>query len=108
MARPYLLVSSSEAQPATRAVFASPCEIDGGRRGRRTLGLHLREPRLAARMAAESGCEVLSRIVQAFRALASYTHALLVGIEVLDASSPMLDRAGLLRSADDIERASSL
>jgi hypothetical protein len=122
MARSYVFVSSSGSEAARRAVLGAPLEIDlavisPSEAARRTAGhavggrwvFTVREPLLAARMAAESGADVLRRLVQALRGLVAYdARSLLVvidGLDVLGASAFTLDGAGLLRSADDLERA---
>ena len=67
------------------------------------------EPLLASRAFAESGSDVLARLAQAMRGLAAYDAraplVVLDGLDVLGASAFTLDEAGLMRSADDLERA---
>jgi len=122
MARSFLFVSSFNPEAARRAVLASPLEMDvavispsdaaretaayavGGR-----WVFTVAEPLLAVRAFAESGSDVLARLVQAMRGLAAYDAraplVVLDGLDVLGASAFMLDDAGLMRSADDLERA---
>jgi hypothetical protein len=123
MARSFLFVSSVNPEAARRAVLASPLEMDlavisPSEAGRETAGyavggrwvFTVEEPLLAARAFAESGSDVLARLAQAMRGLAAYDArasplVVLDGLDVLGASAFTLDEAGLMRSADDLERA---
>jgi hypothetical protein len=122
MARSFLFVSSVYPEAARRAVLASPIEVDlavisPSRAARETWDYAIggrwvftvEEPLLAARAFAESGSDVLARLVQAMRGLAAYDAraplVVLEGLDVLGASGFTLDEAGLMRSADDLERA---
>jgi hypothetical protein len=121
MARSFLFVSSFNPEAARRAVLASPLEMDlalisPSEAAHETAGYALggrwvftvEEPLLAARAFAESGSDVLARLAQAVRGLAAYDAraplVLLDGLDVLGASAFTLDEAGLMRSADDLER----
>jgi hypothetical protein len=122
MARSFLFVSSFDPEAARRAVLASPLEVDLAVIGpsgaaRETAGyavggrwvFTVEEPLLAARAFAESGSDVLARLAQAMRGLVAYDAraplVVLDGLDVLGASAFTLDEAGLMRSADDLERA---
>jgi hypothetical protein len=122
MTRSFLFVSSFDPVAARRAVLASPLEMDlavisPSGAARETAGyaaggrgvFTVEEPLLAAHAFAESGSDVLARLAQAMRGLAAYdARAPLVvvdGLDVLGASAFTLDEAGLMRSADDLERA---
>jgi len=122
MARSFLFVSSFNPEAARRAVLAPPLErdlavISPSDAARETAGyavggrwvFTVEEPLLAARALAESGSDVLARLVQAMRGLAAYDAraplVVLDGLDVLGASAFTLDEAGLMRSADDLERA---
>ena len=122
MARSFLFVSSSNPEAARCAVLGSPVEVDlavispsdaacetaGYAVGGRWV-FTVEEPLLAARAFAESGSDVLARLAQAMRGLAAYDARapllVLDGLDVLGAGAFKLDEAGLLRSADDLERA---
>jgi hypothetical protein len=121
MACSFLFVSSFNPEAARRAVLASPLEMDlalisPSEAAHETAGYALggrwvftvEEPLLAARAFAESGSDVLARLAQAVRGLAAYDVraplVLLDGLDVLGASAFTLDEAGLMRSADDLER----
>ena len=121
MARSFLFVSSFNPEAARRAVLASPPEVDLALIGpsdaaRATAGyaaggrwvFTVEEPLLAARASAESGSDVLARLAQAMRGLAAYDAraplVVLDGLDVLGANAFTLDEAGLMRSADDLER----
>jgi hypothetical protein len=122
MARSFLFVSSLNPEVARRAVLASPLEVDlavisPSGAARETAGyavggrwvFTVEEPMLAARAFADSGSDVLARLAQAMRGLAAYDAraplVVLDGLDVLGASAFTLDEAGLMRSADDLERA---
>ena len=122
MARSFLFVSSFNPEAARRAVLASPLEVDialisQSEAALQTAGFAVggrwvftvEEPLLAARAYAESGADVLARLAQAMRGLAAYDAraplVVLEGLDVLGASAFTLDEAGLMRSADDLERA---
>jgi hypothetical protein len=125
MARSFLFVSSFNPEAARRAALASPVELDLAVIGlsqaaRATAGyafdgrwvFTVEEPLLAGRACAESGSDVLARLAQAMRGLAAYDAraelVVLDGLDVLGANAFTLDEAGLMRSADDLERALSL
>jgi hypothetical protein len=122
MARSYLFVSSLEPKAARRAVLASSLEIDlavisPSDTARETAGYALdarwvftvAEPLLAVRAFAESGSDAVARLTRAIRGLAAYdARAVLVvldGLNLLGAGALTLNGPGLLRSADDLERA---
>ena len=121
MARTFLFVSSFNPEAARRAVLASPLEIDlavisPSDAARETAGsavggrwvFTVEEPLLAARAFAESGSDVLARLAHAMRGIAAYDAraplVVLDALDVLGASTFTLDEAGLMRSADDLER----
>jgi hypothetical protein len=122
MARSYLFVSSLEPEAARCAVLASSREIDlavvsPSDTARETAGyavgarwvFTVAEPLLAVRTFAESGSDVVARLTRAMRGLAAYdARAVLVvldGLDLIGASALTLNGPGLLRSADDLERA---
>ena len=122
MARSFLFVSSFNPEAARRAVLASPVEVDlavisPSGAARETAGyavggrwvFTVAEPLLAARAFAESVFDVVARLAQALRGLpaneARPPLVVLDGLDVLGASAFTLDEAGLMRSADDLERA---
>ncbi len=120
MARTFIFVSSLDPEAARQAVLQSPLEIDlalisPSETARETAGyaaggrwvLTEEEPLLASRASAESGADVLARLVHVMRALAAY-HAqapmvVLDGLDVLGATTFTLDEEGLARFADDLE-----
>jgi hypothetical protein len=122
MARSYLFVSSHEPEAARRAVLASAVEIDlavispsetARETARYAVGSRwvftVAEPLLAVRALAERGADMAARLIRALRGLAAYdARAVLVvvdGLDLLGASALTLNGPGLLRSADDLERA---
>jgi hypothetical protein len=125
MSRTFLFVSSFNPEAAGRAALDSPVAIDlavisPSEAARETAGFALggrwvftvEEPLFVARAFAESGADVLARVAQAMRGLAAYEAraplAVLDGLDLLGAGAFSLDEAGLLRAADDLERALSL
>jgi hypothetical protein len=122
MARSYLFVSSLEPEAARRAVLASSLQMDlavvspsdmARETARYAVGgrwvFTVAEPLLAVRALAERGSDVAARLTRAMRGLAAYdARAVLVvvdGLDLLGASALRLNGPGLLRSADDLERA---
>jgi hypothetical protein len=125
MERSFHFVSSLNPEAARRAVLASPLEVDlavisPSEAARHTAGyavggrwvFTVGEPLLAAPAVAESGADVLARFAHGMRGLAAYdARAALVvldGLDVLGACVFTLDEAGLMRSANDLERALTL
>ena len=121
MARSFLFVSSFNPEAARRAVLASQLEVDlavisPSDVARETAGyavggrwvFTVEEPLFVARAFAESGSDVLARLARAMCGLAAYDAraplVVLDGLDVLGASAFTLDEAGLMRSADDLER----
>jgi broad specificity phosphatase PhoE len=125
MTRTFVLTSARDREGAARAVAAAPtlpdmCVTSPSREARETAAyavggrwvLTVDEPLLVARTPGESGADVLARLAQAFRVVhaTDTTVALMVcdGLDVLGATSFVLDDAALLRLADDLDRAVSL
>jgi len=121
MARSVLFVSSFSPEAARQAVLSSGFDVDlavisPSARARETAGFAvggrwvfmLEEPLLAPRAFAESGADVLSRLAQALRAIdARDAQSLLVvvdGLDILGAAAFLLDEAGLIQAAEDLER----
>jgi hypothetical protein len=121
MARSFLFVSSFNPEAGRRAVLASALEIDlavisPSDTARETAGyavggrwvFTVEEPLLGLRAFAESGSDVLARLAHAMRGVAAYDAraplVVLDGLDVLGARAFTLDKAGLMRVADDLER----
>ncbi len=121
MARSVLFVSSFSPEAARQAVLNSGFDVDlavisPSARARETAGFAvggrwvfmLEEPLLAPHAFAESGADVLSRLAQALRAIdARDAQSLLVvvdGLDILGAAAFLLDEAGLIQAAEDVER----
>jgi broad specificity phosphatase PhoE len=121
MERSVLFVSSYAPEAARKAVLNSGLDVDlvvisPSARARETAEiavggrwvLMLEEPLLASRALAESGEDILGRLAQAMRAIdASDGRVLLVvvdGLDILGATTFLLDEAGLIRAAEDLER----
>jgi hypothetical protein len=122
MARSYVFVSSRDPEAARRAVLAEPLQIElavvsPSALARKTAAyavgdrwvFTVAEPLLAQRVSAENTWDVFARLARALRGLALYEvrTALVVldGLDLLGANSFTLNGAGLMRSADDLERA---
>jgi osmotically-inducible protein OsmY len=121
MRRTFIIASALKPQVAARVAAEAPNPIDllvisptplareaaaiavGGR-----FVSTVEEPRLAPRVPAESGGDVLARLAHVLRGLANYeTDALLVvvdSLDVLGAGVFVLDEEGVARAAGDLER----
>ena len=125
MSRTFVFASALEPVAAARAVAVTParpdlCVISPSASARETAAFAVngrwvftvQEPLLAARAPAESGADVVARFAQALRGVRAYDarSPLIVcdGLDILGASTFVLDEAGLMRLADDLERALSL
>jgi hypothetical protein len=122
MSRTFVLASAYEPEGAARAAAAAPrtpdlCVISPSAAARRTSGFAVggrwvftvEEPLLAPQAPGETGADVLARLARALRAVQAFdAHAPLIvcdGLDILGASTLALDEHGLMRLADDLERA---
>jgi hypothetical protein len=122
MSRTFLLVSATEPEAAAELVASTPappdlCVVGPSAAARKTAAYALggrsvftvEDPLLAARVPAESGADVPARLAQSIRDILAYAarSPLVVcdRLDVLGASGFALDEDGLMRLADDLERA---
>jgi hypothetical protein len=122
MSRTFVFASALEPRAAARAVAAAPappdlCVISPSASARDTTAFALdgrwvftvEEPLLAARLPAESSADVVARLARALHGVRAYDarSPLIVcdRLDVLGATTFVLDEAGLMRLADDLERA---
>ena len=122
MSRTFVLASAYEPEAAARAAAGAPrrpdlCVISPSETARRTSGFAVggvwtftvEEPLLATRAPGESGADVLGRLARALRVVQAFdAKAPLIvcdGLDILGAPAIALDEQGLMRLADDLERA---
>ena len=121
MTRTFILVSASAPDDAALAVANAPqppdmCLTSPSQAARDTAAyafqgrwvLTLEEPLLAARNEHENGGDVLARLAVALRSIAAYDAALpfvvVDRLDVLGATTFLLDEPGVSRLADDLDR----
>jgi hypothetical protein len=121
MSRTFIIVSADNRHEAERAVVLAGvrpdvCIVSPSASARETAAFAvggrwtftIEEPLLARRAPAESGADVLGRLARALRGAAATDASTPLVVcdrfDILGATAVVLEEAGLLRLADDLER----